>query len=175
MFSWMEMWGKSYLTFEEKHNWCGAYTLPRELSINNLALIQKPAREINSYLGSQLILENNSLISKTVKLTFESNENYIIKLLNPNNELDYLEFGFSNNLFFYDPSNLVLHNEKPRYSNPSFSSYKIEVFLDTSSIEIFINDGIYTFTSRIYMDSPTYKIEFKNVLGHISQIERIDD
>ncbi len=49
MIGWMQTWERNYPTNDMKHNWTGAMTLPRELSIVEGKLIQKPVREIEAY------------------------------------------------------------------------------------------------------------------------------
>ena len=49
---------------------------------------------------------------------------------------------------------------RKRYTNHGYSEVKLEVLLDTSSIELFVNDGEFVISSRIYLDSD-YEIEVK--------------
>ena len=47
MVAWKEMWDRNFPTREE--GWAGTYTLPRELRVEDGVLIQKPVREIEKY------------------------------------------------------------------------------------------------------------------------------
>ena len=61
LIGWMQNW-TNYLT-PENFEWSGMMTLPRELSIEDGRLIQKPVRELESYHGEHVIYENVKLSS----------------------------------------------------------------------------------------------------------------
>ncbi len=51
MIGWMQMWGEAAPNFYLKHGWQGAYTIPRELSLEGNELIQRPVRELEKRHG----------------------------------------------------------------------------------------------------------------------------
>ena len=57
-------------------------------------------------------------------------------------------------------------------SNITYNEIELRILLDTSSIEIFINNGFEVFTSRIYIDSNNYILESSTMIdGVINTIE----
>ncbi|MDO5703299.1 MAG: hypothetical protein Q4G47_08105, partial [Lachnospiraceae bacterium] len=50
MIAWKEMWDRNFPTGAAE-GWAGTYTLPRELTVEGDRLIQKPVREIYSFMG----------------------------------------------------------------------------------------------------------------------------
>ena len=60
--AWMRSWSEPNLT--KLDNWCGAMTLPRELSLKDGHIYQKPVREIENYLVDLKSLDNLSLSSE---------------------------------------------------------------------------------------------------------------
>lgn len=46
---WMNMWERNYPLHELGHGWNGSMTLPRELSLENGKLLQKPYQKIEKY------------------------------------------------------------------------------------------------------------------------------
>lgn len=135
-----------------KYTWRHALTMPRELVIKNGELYQQPLKEFeqlrieaytsivsdftkwiteDSCFELQLELENN-------KSDLEINLREDVKLTYKNGRLS-LELGESG------------YGRKTRNLEISTLS-NLRIFSDTSSIEIFVNDGRYTMTSRVFSD-----------------------
>ena len=81
MVAWMRSWSEPNLTREDQ--WCGAMTLPRELTLKDNHIYQKPVKEINNYLKdkmthNQVTLDNDSMIlsgfdTRSAKITVDIN------------------------------------------------------------------------------------------------------
>ena len=151
----------------DKNQWAHCLTIPRELKLKGEKLIQLPVKELELLRGphrkESYILNNEEkdiegfneksyeVICNFEKFTGE----YIgIKLRKGINE---------ETVFYYDIKNkkLVLDRSKcgetfaTEYDTERKCPYvgenlKLQIFVDTSSIEVFVNDGEEVFTGRIF-------------------------
>ena len=138
------------------YGWQHALTIPRELKMRHGKLIQQPVKELEELRGNkqEVIIENKASTEETkldIPNTFEleliidtlkSDVDLIIK------EGVYLHYSVANKIF-------TLSFDACGYGRGERSVQleglqDIRVFVDTSSLEIFINGGEEVFTSRFY-------------------------
>lgn len=161
----------------EESNWAHCLTLPRELSIKNNKLVQKPVKELEKLRGNRseamtyLTSEEKTLIGFN-GTTYELNCHFTeltggkvgVKLRTSTQE---------ETVFYYDINDkkLVLNRENSgKMCGEEYGSIrkcafdakelKLQIFVDTSSVEIFVNDGEEVFTSRIFTKAESTGIQF---------------
>jgi len=173
MIAWMEMWGEKQVTHELGHNWMGATTFPRVLSVEDNHLYQWPIKELeNYYMNSKKIIQKQVIKKQTDIYITKTSSDYTLKVKSTTNENDYFEIGYHNNQFYIDGSKLLINKLCKIESNITYNEIELRILLDTSSIEIFINNGFEVFTSRIYIDSNNYILESSTMIeGVINTIE----
>jgi fructan beta-fructosidase len=170
---WMSNW--NYARNTPTKNWRSAMTLPRTLSIekinNNYVLKNNPVTAIkrqyeNAY--SQAILALKSKQKTTLKYV-NFNQSQIqfssprssLKLVfsNENKDSLVLKYEAKSNLFSIDRTHSGMvafeksFGKKIHYTQtPNLNTQTIdyEIILDWSSIEVFLNRGIYSFTEQIF-------------------------
>lgn len=154
----------------DKNAWAHCLTIPRELKLRGEKLIQKPVKELEILRGEKLecsyVLNNEEkdivgFKGKTYELICEFNDfsgKYVgLKLRKGIDE---------ETVFYYDIENkkLVLDRSKSgevfatEYGTERKCTYnkknlKVQIFVDVSSVEIFVNDGEEVFTSRIFTEN----------------------
>ena len=139
-----------------KHEWAGMLTLPRELHVQDGFLVQKVVEEITALRNEGIALEGDfELPSKSFCLTIDANvKDFSIELSNRLGEK--ITFTGSDTEFTLDRSKMSelyaeeygLVRKAPRLLA---STQQIEMYIDQSVIEIFINDGKHTMTSRFFV------------------------
>lgn len=167
LWAWMDMW-ESPMPSQAQH-WCGALSLPRELSRDGERLRMRPARELTALRQSRRVLQIGTIESRSCTLDVRG------ALLEFELELDLAgstaeRFGLAlrcsedrqeRTLLYFDAMarRLVLDRQ---YSGAGVSGVRsvpvtsgqtriaLRIFLDRSSIEVFVDDGAYSLTSRIY-------------------------
>ncbi len=166
MVGWMEMWGKEIPTNVLGHKWAGALSLPRILSIKDNRVYQKPI-SISKYLKKATSkASRSSYISAYAKgdfeITFISSNGFI----NINGDLNSVKLDTTktNNLY-----------SQIRSTDHGYKEVKLDIYLDTSSIELFINDGEFVISDRIYLDHDYDVIATNNVTFTINNIDLEDD
>lgn len=167
LLAWMDMWDSPMPS--QAHHWCGALSLPRELSRDGERLRQRPARELLALRQASLTLQVGSVESASQRLEVQGD------LLELELELDLTasnaeRFGLAlrcsddeqqRTLLYFDAMarRLVLDRQHAGAGVSGVRSVPVaagqtrialRIFLDRSSIEVFVNDGDYSLTSRIY-------------------------
>lgn len=165
MFGWVGMPEIEYPS--DKNMWAHCLTVPRELILEDNILKQKPADELkklrmdlSEYKGT---LENKALnISNNctsyeleISLTNLNCYKTYLKLFKSDTEEFLLSFDFKESIVYIDRSTFVnTFAEKFGHIRSSKlninEELKINIFVDNSVVEIFINDGEVAFTSRVF-------------------------
>ncbi len=161
MVGWMEMWGKEIPTSVLGHNWAGAFTVPRTLSFKNDTLYQYPIDSIKNYYKKSYEY-SNEIISKIsdIYVTLKPNQKIIFKGNNGSFEIEH------NGYIALNTNNANTMSNCDRRSNNDYNDVKLRILLDTSSVELFIDEGKESITSRIYLDSD-YTLE---LIGDIKSL-----
>ena len=173
MIAWMQMWGRTQPTQVEKHGWAGAMTLPRVLEIKNERLIQKAVNEINHYQTVEkeyhdIYLENeiktfDSFAESSVRIQLQADlvsaKTFYIELPKNEDEKVVLLFQVEEGVLELSREHMgspILGSEdstlvKRTVSIPLMDNQlQLDVFLDKSSIEVFINGGREVMTMTIF-------------------------
>ena len=171
LIAWKEMWDRNYPTREE--GWAGTYTLPRELSVVDGRLVQKPVREIEKYRGNKagaasLTADNSSLsVDGVCGNTIE-----IQVTLEPGTAarsgVKLFRGSEHETLVYYDKEEGDIVFDRSRSGIPftgqeedvdrrvchigAMDSIDLHFFLDVSSIEVFIDGGHHVMTGNVYPD-----------------------
>ncbi|HFL4173641.1 TPA: glycoside hydrolase family 32 protein [Escherichia coli] len=157
--AWMNMWDSPVPTRSEA--WAGCLTLPREVFERDGRLCQRPVREVESLRkkcqplspvrlqGLQLLTENVQAAELLVTwhMVDSHAEHYGVRLG------DGLRLYVDN-----QAGRLVLWRYYPEEGLDGYRSVELpdteyltlRIFLDRSSVEVFVNDGEATLSSRIY-------------------------
>jgi len=186
MIAWMQMWDRTLPT--QSHNWVGSYTLPRELSIRNGILYQTPVREIKNYRQNYVSYQNIQLnegilrslmgvsgktIELEVVLDVTGADQVGIELFKGTHHATKVYFDKTNSTVVLDRSKSGIFvsgresNNRTRSTlvNVENNLLKLRIFLDVSSVEVFINDGQQTLTALVYPDPNDIEIAFYTIGG----------
>ena len=147
---------------EKADGWAGCLTLPRELHYQKGQLLMTPARELKNLRESQVANEVMTLASSyTFNYDDQQHSEQLItidlapasitkwKLESAGKPLLTLVADQASGDITIQQGDLT-----PRYAKFTGHQLKLHLFIDTSSVEIFINDGETTFTERYYADQP---------------------
>lgn len=151
----------------DENGWAHCLTLPREISLCNGKLIQKPVKELKKLRKSEriekYILDNMEVDVEGFKETIYEVECEFKNIKGKNIGIKLRKGQQEETLFYYDIENKKLILDRSRsgvsfaeqYGTKRKCSYdsqnlKLQIFVDTSSVEIFVNDGEEVFTGRIF-------------------------
>lgn len=162
LIAWMQAW-ESYIT-PENYTWSGMMTLPRELSFKNNRLYQTPVREFEKLKTSskQIIIEQG----KTVTILKNQNRQFEVDFslssqtkgkirltLGSETEQVFLEIDCSQRTICFDRTSSQTPGAIPARTVKITTGEKdleFRVIVDTCSMEVFINQGLMTFTNAFF-------------------------
>ncbi len=168
---WLSNWAYAQVVPTEK--WRSAMTIPWELSLKNVdgvpRIVSSPVRELQSIEKSESNLSKetssyhfeNGLARFDLNLKIDKTKNTGFKIRNTKNE--FVEF-------LYKPSNNELSFDRRKSGDLSFSPeftsvskvnrlskddiLQLTIFIDHSSVEIFIDNGLNVFTEIFFPTEP---------------------
>lgn len=174
MIAWKEMWDRNFPTREE--GWAGTYTLPRELYVEGDTLIQRPVTEIENYrcnkiAAASLEVEDTSacidgITGSTIELSVTVEPGTAARA-----GLKLFCGSEHETLLYYDRETGEIVFDRTRSGIPftgqeedvhrrvcsigAVDAVELQVFLDVSSIEAFIDGGRHVMTGNVYPDLDT--------------------
>ena len=171
MIAWKEMWDRNFPTAKE--GWAGTYSFPRELTTDGDFLIQRPARELAQFRtdpvwAERLEIEDSETVIEGIsgdvlELSFEldpgTSSKAGVKLFCDGTHETLIWYDKNTGKVVFDRSRSGVEitgaeeNVNVRVC-PVGQCEKVtmEILLDVSSIELFINGGRYTMTGNVYPD-----------------------
>ncbi len=183
LLAWMNLWSRKYPTAID--GWVGEVTLPRSLTIKDNHLYQSPIETISKYYKDIININNISINNEEKQLDFSGNclsfkaeidvsslagEKAGFKLLKGSEEETLIYYDDTQKMVVFDRSNSGINidsfdddgEKNVRYARVSPINGKItlEIFIDVSSVEVFINDGYYTMSGLVYPSSDSVNYSF---------------
>lgn len=180
MVGWMQNWDTCNLHSAEQP-WFGQMSLPRELSIVNGRLIQKPVRELESLRGEEVRHENVTFSGLTKldgvrgrKIDMELS----IRPLDEENMYRKFAVRFAQNDTYHTAVSFrplesivkidrkfsgsrraIIHQRRSRVGSRN-GEIKLRVILDMFSVEVFVNDGEHVLSATMYTEKEADGISF---------------
>lgn len=162
---WMDMWESNMPTKED--GWCGALTLPRELTLGeNNKILMNPVEELSllrevehdvcsdtSINGSYLVETKENLLELKVDFDLAKTTAHSVglKIRGVDQEEILVKYQIENQKLILDSSKSGKEEDGVRCTTLEANELlSLRLFVDRSSIEVFANNGQATMTSRIY-------------------------
>ncbi len=195
MIAWMQMWQRLFPT--AKHGWAGAMVLPRELSLKNGRLYQRPVREIERYRWNPISFNNVKIGSRNeltkvngvkVELLFTldlgSAEKVGVKLYQKGEHDARIYYDRASDKVIFDRSRMGVEiTHDPDEKDASVRSVRVNItdnklamhiFLDVSSCEVFLNGGERTMTGNVYSEGDGISFFAEGGDAKIINLEKYD-
>ena len=150
LIAWMDMWHSEFP--EKEEGWSGAMTFPRELTIHDDHLYMMPVEELALLRceSKKVEVTDYLLPSKQVEIDLDLYEGMILAL---------------GDLYTLTVNNhkIIVMNQTERVGTiKDYQSMKI--LIDSSSVEVFINNGELVFSDRVYFkDTPVLSLDRKTI------------
>jgi beta-fructofuranosidase len=172
MIAWMGMWERNMPTDDLNHHWAGAMTLPRQLRIEHNKLIQEPIEELKQYRVNHQSFTTQvkeryrpDWSCKVSELQIEISNidasSFGIYLFQGEQEKTILEYHVEEGVLVFDRSNSGYDIQGNTEYEPQAQVRKtkipleentlyLHIFMDVSSIEVFIQHGKKAMTGLVY-------------------------
>lgn len=166
LIAWAQMWKRNFVTDELGHGWAGSMTLPRKLELINNHLYQVPVQGVENYQGesaNQVEVLSQEIYRLVVEIDLEKGSVFELELLKTNagsfkisyNKISQeVRIDRGQSLFKLDRHRREAGiNNCRRIPLEGNSQLKLDIIVDKSMVEVFINNGAYTMTSNYYRGS----------------------
>ncbi|MGN1094653.1 MAG: glycoside hydrolase family 32 protein [Candidatus Neoclostridium sp.] len=178
MTAWLQMWGRRMIPLELGHGWSGAISLSRILGLKNGKITQKPVDAVYDCLTNGVKLKETFCGEKRFKgvcgtcvyldITARSacQSRFSVRILEGEGKYALLTFDMKKGECTFDRTNALYplggneyecENSRSGVRTVEFSGNKkrlrAEIFIDKSTVEVFINDGEAT-TSNLVFNVP---------------------
>lgn len=180
MIGWMQNWDTCNMNSSEQP-WFGQMSLPRELSIKNGRLIQKPIKELDNIHKNEVRYENITFtdiiklegikgrkIDMELNLQSNSEQNIYRKFAVRFAQNDTYQTSISFRPYesiikvdrkFSGSRRAIIHQRRSLVRNEN-GKIKLRIILDNFSVEVFVNDGEQVLSTTIYTDLKADHISF---------------
>lgn len=161
---WLAMWESPMP--EKADGWAGMFSLPRELTLGEDGRVRmQPVKELEILRGECHACAVNPLSNDTVLLQANLQAAEIALELDVSRstaEQFGLSLGKGARIYVDDQSRrLVVERDYPEHGLsgyrsvplPAVDRLNLRIWLDSSSVEVFVNEGEFTLSSRIYPDA----------------------
>lgn len=176
---WMNNW--QYANVVPTEAWRGALTLPRKLVLEGTILKSVPVRELNTLRKEPLTLDGAGqewkLRSPLIELDLDvdSSEGDEFQVVFYNDLEDELVMTFSNGLLTIDRSKSGKVNFEKGFGRKHTAAIvnelsKVQIFMDLSSVEVFVNEGATVMTEVFFPKEPLTYLKLK---GDTTMVEKI--
>ncbi len=163
MVAWAQMWERNFVTDQLNQSFTGAMTIPRVISLKGNKLIQTPLKSLENY-HKQRYEDVNSGSNNLFRLILDVNlsegdkfELELLKTITGSFKITYdkasknLVIDREKSLYKLDKHELERENFNKRYVKVQGDRLKLDIIVDISVIEIFVNDGEFTLSSNYYV------------------------
>lgn len=144
MVAWHEMWGKPYPTSDMNHGWAGCFTIPRELRVKDGEVFQSPISELEKYL----VPYAGGGVPESADIRFEFRGDGKVEISGQDGSV---AVGCRDGRVYLDTCRANNMNGCVRTVNRFREKNGVRVLLDVSGIEVFVDGGAETISSRIYI------------------------
>lgn len=183
MIGWMQMWGEDSPTHYLGHGWAGQFTLLRELSLRDGYLYQKPVAELQALRGEAFHMKNEAVngylapkgiearrFELLAELTIPPHETAEIRLMGTGYEYFSIRYHSDTQVLSTDRSKCgytMASNNQPEAKPSGHAKLKgnanklqLHIFVDTSSVEVFVNDGACVLSTLAFPKGTAEEISF---------------
>lgn len=159
----------------DNYQWAHMLTIPREIKVIGDKLSQTPLKELANLRGN---IEENLTYKEVTEKAFELNfvvKEGSFKLYNEKQE--FIEFKVTDDEYIFNRGHMTYtyNNQygQVRYAKrEKKSEHQARVFIDHSSIEVFLDDGLTVFTARFYLEGD-WMIQSKGFSFDFIELESI--
>ena len=189
MIAWMQAWDRDMPS--STYGWVGAMTLPRELNVVDGQLIQTPVREIMNYRTNEVSHKNitvqettelegvkGRVIELNINIDMLEAEKFIMKLMKNDTYETLLYYDKAEGVMCFDRtksgSGITQRNVTKVPAELKDNKLTFNIFMDTFSVEVFINKGEKVMSSTVFTPMDAQCITFEADQKIIMNISKWD-
>ena len=170
LIGWMGIGDIPYFNPTANFGWQHCLTLPRELSLGkNGEIFQRPVSEIDSLRQDiyEITEEKNINAELPFELIGNASKDFVLKI-------DFLKMSFDSGVFSLEFSDMAVSGERTKRRVKLGTLKNIRLLADTSSIEIYLNDGERVMSSRFYPKDTETDFSIKGFSGKLYRLKGLN-
>ena len=151
----------------DRYGWAHALTLPRELSVEDGVLKQRPVPEMKQLRQDQFIKESSTLIDMVTPERYElelstSGEDFKLELLKTEDESLVIRYEKETSELTIDRTNAgePFATEFGTTRTKVINVTSLRLYVDSSSVECFVNDGDAVATLRVFPNDEEKRVRY---------------
>lgn len=170
MVGWMGLPDMAYPS--DKDEWQGCMSLPRVLTIEDGKLKQRPVAQMTNKRGNAVKVADSSIEFATGELVVENKDNQAFEVNIFADETHRTQIKYDGEFVIFDRSQ---SGELPQVTLETVPTGKtvdvrkypctqldsLRIFVDSSSLEIFINDGETVMTGRVFAPAEAVQLSYQ--------------
>ena len=190
LIAWMAMWESKMP--EQQYDWAGAMTLPRELKLVNGKILSQPVPELQSLRKDNVEYENIMLqgeqslegisgdcleLDVTINALTATHFGLKLRVDKENEQETVLTYNVNEGTLSFDRNRAGVGPGGVRKAPVTLKDQKLNlrIFIDKSSVEVFVNDGEQVMTGRVYPNENATKIYlFANNQIEVTSLKKWD-
>ena len=147
LYGWMGIPDGDYRNPTTDLGWQHCLTLPREVEAENAVLFQRPVRELEGLLDPPEAVSSNGVLPPACVLKLTRTAPCFALTLAEGLKLEYQE---ETGVFALDFTDEALGAGRKRRQSKGMACRRLEIVVDTSSVEVYLDGGRQVFSSRFY-------------------------
>ncbi|AIF44849.1 sucrose-6-phosphate hydrolase [Virgibacillus sp. SK37] len=152
-----------------KYGWIHALTLPRTLKWKEGKLLQMPVKELELLRKNQVAYDNITIMNQQKQLNGVAGNVFELQITVTDWNAEIFSLTVGESTLCFDKTSSTFSVERKCFNKQGTESRhcrldkleNIQLFKDTSSLEVFINNGEEVFTSRIFDDINEQAVSFQ--------------
>ena len=179
MYGWMGLPEEEDFQPTNELGWVYSLTMPRELTLKDGILYQRPIYEMKDLRVDEIEEDNNITTNMWTCNNIKTNSYELIldidnlnsdflelRFAEGNDDYSLLKFDFRKNIGILDNTNRANGPKQIRkFRLKNETKYKINMFVDNSSAEIFLQEGREVLSTRIYPNEGSTGLSIKAING----------
>ncbi|PYZ91619.1 sucrose-6-phosphate hydrolase [Salipaludibacillus keqinensis] len=154
-----------------ENQWVHCLTIPRELHLSNGRLLQKPVEELKQLRHTPVRFEQKEIHARTTQLDGIAGTTVELLFENLSTVGELFEWTFRGDArLIYNKQERIMTLERKHIKTRLMERrqcyveqlHDVQIFMDSSSLEIFINGGEEVFTSRYFPDPSDQSITIRS-------------
>ena len=191
MVGWLQNWDNYLLP--DHYRWSGIMTVPREISLRDGRMIQKPVRELEKYRKNKVAYSNYQLPSNkrveleglngrcmdlSVNLSQAECKSFSIHLAASESYETVITYDKDRNTISVDRTRSGMFkdllSERSIKLEEDMENMHFRILMDKNSIELFVNDGQYAMSTLIYTPLSVDGVFFETDGNVVMDIEKFE-
>lgn len=166
----------------DEDGWAHCLTIPRRLSVEGDRVIQQPIHQLDNY-GTQFEFDDTNSVIKNLpeiynlEIALHDSDDFTLHLFENGEEsfeINYSKADYTVEIQRHFENRVHCKNPGYRFVEMEEPIHQLQAIVDVSSVELFLNNGKYVLTSRVFPKEQIHNIKIHNIDVEYMQVYALD-